>query len=64
MNVISRYLQELKAVQMKMNEAAVKPPAEERNAFGYGRACGRAEGLKMAEELLDRVLKDNERGEY
>ncbi len=63
MNVITRYVQELKALQVKTNEMAVKPSTEERNAFGYGKACGRAEGLRLAEELLERVLKDTDRGE-
>lgn len=60
MSIPERYLAALKEEQVKHATGALNPSAKDRTEFGYGKACGIAEGLLLAESLLDNVTAQQE----
>ena len=60
MQPIERFLAELQELKLKTAEASLQPSAEDQNEFGYGKACGKQLGLKLAEEMLNRILSESE----
>lgn len=48
-----RYLNALKELRYKHSFEALNPGAQDKTAFGYGKACGIAQGLELAEQLFD-----------
>jgi len=60
-SVLDRYIGELQAARSKVAEESLTNPADaEKTAFGFGRAVGRLEGLRLAEETLNRLLNEPE----
>jgi hypothetical protein len=60
-SVLDRYLGELQGTRVRIAEESLTSiPDSDKNAFGYGRAVGRLEGLRLAEETLQRVLSESE----
>lgn len=61
MSVLERYLGELQALRSRTaEESLTNIPEGEKNAFGYGKAVGRLEGLQLAQATLDRLLNEPE----
>lgn len=48
-----RFLNALKELRLKHSLEALNPGAKDQTAFGYGKACGIAQGLELAEKLFD-----------
>lgn len=46
-----RYLEALKELRYKHSLEALSPGAGNQTSFGYGKACGIAQGLELAERL-------------
>lgn len=59
MSVLDRYLGELQALRTQVAVESLENPVLQDGtaAVAYGRAVGRMEGLKLAEELLSKVLR-------
>jgi hypothetical protein len=57
MSVLDRFIGELATLRSQVAESSLTNP-EDKTAFGFGRAVGRLEGLRLAEETLNRLLKD------
>jgi len=54
---LKRYVEKLKGMQTEFASAAlIKPRGKE--AFDYGHACGKYEGLLLAEQLLNNVIEE------
>jgi len=53
-----RFLALLKEQIAQHADEAFVPGASNQNAFGYGKACGIREGLKIAEALFEKVLDE------
>lgn len=51
------YLRKLKGMQTEYADAALTRP-KGKEAFDYGHACGRHEGLLLAEQLLSSVIEE------
>lgn len=47
-----RYLDALKELKYKHSAEALNPGAKDQSSFGYGKACGIAMGLQLAENLF------------
>ena len=61
MSVLERYVGALQALRSQVSEESLTNIAEgEKNAFGFGRAAGRLEGLRLAEQTLEKVLSEQE----
>lgn len=59
MAVLDRYLGELQTLQSTVAvEGLANPP--DKSSYGLGVLVGRLEGLKLAEELLNRKLNESE----
>lgn len=46
-----RYLKALLELKLQHQEEALNPGARDQTSFGYGKACGVAMGLQLAERL-------------
>lgn len=55
-----RFISVLRAKRLEKLEAAVKPGKGDQTEFGYGKACGVAEGLELAEELWENQTAQEE----
>lgn len=58
-----RFLGELQELRARIAQEALAPRGEDRTAFGYGKACGIAEGLLHAEALYEKILSEQEEAE-
>lgn len=56
-NELEVYLRKLKGVRDEFATAALTRP-KGREAFDYGHACGRHEGLLLAEQLLNSAIEE------
>jgi len=56
-NEIEVYLKKLKGVQAELADASLLRPRGN-TAFDYGHACGRHEGLLLAEQLLTSAIEE------
>lgn len=64
MAVVERYLEGLKALKAQVSvESLTTVPDAEKNAYGYGKACGRLEGIALAERLFEDLLSEQEEAE-
>lgn len=65
MSVLDRFIGELQTVRSRVaEESLTNPPLQEGTAaFAFGRAVGRLEGLRLAEEALNRLLNEPEDSE-
>lgn len=65
MAVLDRFLGELQALRPRIaEESLTNPPLQEGAAsFAFGRAVGRLEGLKLAEEVLNKLLREPDEDE-
>lgn len=60
MAVVDRYIGELETLRAQIAvDSLSNIPESDKNAFGYGKAVGRLEGLRLAETLLHRVLDES-----
>jgi hypothetical protein len=57
--VLDRYIGELQGLHNKTAVDSLTNPAE-KTSYGLGVAVGRLEGLRLAEELLTKVLSESE----
>ena len=48
-----RFYTALKELKQTHSEEALNPSIKDQTAFGYGKACGIAMGLELAERLYD-----------
>lgn len=55
-----RYLTRLRDAQITHAEASLKPNPDDKSEFGYGKAIGLQMGLKLAQELYETVLNEQE----
>ena len=62
MSVLDRFIGELQAARSTVAEQSLTNP-EDKSAFGFGVAVGRLEGLRLAEELLNKMLNEPEDSE-
>lgn len=61
MTVLDRFLGELQALQTQTAVDSLTGIADaDKSAYGFGRAVGRLEGLRLAGELLDKLLHEQE----
>lgn len=61
MTVLDRFLGELQTLQHQTAlDSLTTTPESEKTAFGFGRAVGRLEGLRLAGELLEKLLREQE----
>lgn len=60
MATLERYLEALVTLKTKAQEDSLNPPDSKKNEFGYGFVCGVQAGLRMAEELLNKQLNEEE----
>ena len=51
------YLRKLKDMQTEYADASLRQPSS-KTEFGYGEACGRYQGLLLAEQLLSRTIEE------
>lgn len=56
-----RFLSALREKLFKFREEALNPGLKDQTEFGYGKACGIAQGLALAEELYDDQTAKEER---
>lgn len=64
MPVLERYIGELALVRSRVAEDSLTNLADaDKTAYGLGRAVGRLEGLRLAEETLQRLLNEPETNE-
>lgn len=57
MSVLDRFIGELTGLRGRLAEESLTSVADvDKTAFGFGRAVGRLEGLRLAEETLNRLL--------
>jgi hypothetical protein len=56
----ARYLERLRVKLIDQADASLKAHPDDPSAFGYGKAIGIQMGLKMAEELYQSVLNEQE----
>lgn len=64
MAILDRYIGELQGLHAQTAaESLSNIPDSEKNAFGFGKAAGRLEGLKLAESLLNKLLNEPETDE-
>ena len=62
MPVLERYLGELEGLRSRTAEESLTNIADaDKTAFGFGRAVGRLEGLRLAEDALQNLLSEPER---
>jgi hypothetical protein len=61
-SVLDRFIGELRAARLNVAEQSLTSPADN-TAFGFGIAVGRLEGLRLAEELLNKLLNEPEDSE-
>jgi hypothetical protein len=61
-SALDRFIGELQALHSKVAVESLTTP-DDKTAYGLGRAVGRLEGLRLAEETLNRVLHDPEERE-
>jgi len=54
---LDNYLGKLKELQSEVATAALTRP-KGKEAFDYGHACGRLEGLLLAEQLLNSAIEE------
>lgn len=57
--IIERFLGELQASASNIAVESLTNP-DRPDAFGFGRAVGRLEGLRLAEEALNKILHEPE----
>lgn len=57
--VVERFIGELDAARARVAEESLTTP-DDKTSFGFGRAVGRLEGLRLAEEVLNNVLNTKE----
>lgn len=62
MSVLDRFIGELTGLRAQVAEEGLTNVADaDKTAFGFGRAVGRLEGLRLAEEALNRILGEQEK---
>jgi hypothetical protein len=62
MSVLDRFIGELTGLRARVAEESLTNVADvDKTAFGFGRAVGRLEGLRLAEETLNKVLSESEK---
>jgi hypothetical protein len=59
MSVLDRFIGELSLVRSRVAEDSLTNPVD-KTAFTFGQAVGRLEGLRLAEDTLNRLLSDSE----
>lgn len=59
MSVLDRFLGELQTVRSVVAEQSLTNP-EDKTSYGFGVSVGRLEGLRLAEETLNKLLNDPE----
>lgn len=60
MALAEKFLAEIGTLKADAASETLQPETRYQNAFGFGRACGIQEGLRMAEELLNKLLVESE----
>jgi hypothetical protein len=61
MSVLDRFIGELQGLRGRTaEESLTNIPESEKNAFGFGKAIGRLEGLQLAESILNKLLSEPE----
>lgn len=61
MAVLDRYLGELEGLYARTAaESLTNISDSEKNSFGFGKAVGRLEGIKLAQSVLNRLLNEPE----
>ncbi len=63
MATLERYLAALIDLQQKTALESLDPNRNAQTEFRYGQVCGIQQGLKMAEELLNSQLNEDEDGD-
>lgn len=58
-----RFLDELRELRQQYAAAALAPSDEKRTEFGYGQVCGIDRGLKIAEQLYEKIITEQEQEE-
>jgi hypothetical protein len=59
--IVDRFIGELGGLRSRVAEESLTNVADvDKTAFGFGRAVGRLEGLRLAEEALNRILGEQE----
>lgn len=56
-NELELYLRKLKVMQAEYSDASLTKPSGKKG-FDYGLACGRYQGLLLAEQLLTNVIEE------
>lgn len=56
-----RFYNALKELRHQHAEEALNPGAKDQSEFGYGKACGIAMGLQLAERLYDDQIAQEEK---
>ena len=61
MGIVDRFLGELGGLRAKVAEESLTNVADvDKTSFGFGRAVGRLEGLRLAEGALNQILGEQE----
>lgn len=60
MATIEAYLEALKALQIQTATESLAPSIDQRTEFRFGYVCGVQEGLRKAEELLNKQLEEED----
>lgn len=60
MATLEAYLEALKSLQTQTAMESLSPNATQQTEFRYGQVCGIQQGLKMAEELLNKELEEDQ----
>lgn len=60
MTVLDRFFGELQALQAQTALDSLTNVGTDTSAYAFGRAVGRLEGLRLAKELLDKLLQEQE----
>jgi hypothetical protein len=58
--LIETYLQELEALKSNAALEGLQPADNSKTEFEFGRVCGVQEGVRLAEELFQKLLTDRE----
>lgn len=62
MSVLDRFIGELPGLRARVAEESLTGVADvDKTAYGLGRAVGRLEGLRLAEEALNKILGEQEK---
>lgn len=60
MSAVQRCLERLDEAKATAAVESLSPADADKNAFGFGRACGIQQGLKIARQIIETVLSESD----